>query len=107
MTEKNNPRSSEQALAESIGLNALHKIGRQGLQALAVDVPQGGTYDLIVVPDHPATLNDILDWEDATGDLRVLFQGEADIKLCVMSHDEFHAFRRATEPNYNSDLAEA
>lgn len=105
--EKNYRRSSEQALAESVGLHALAKIGKEGLAHLAVDVDDDGTYDLIVVPDHPATLNDILDWEDVTGDLRILFEDEADIKLRVMSHDEFSAFRRAAEPNYNHDLAEA
>lgn len=105
--EKDNRRSSEQALAESIGLNALAGIGKDGLHALAVNAQDDGVYHLIVVPDHPATLSDILDWEDATGDLRILFHGEADVKLRVMSHDEFHAFRRATEPNYNNDLAEA
>lgn len=105
--KKDNHRSSEQALAESIGINALHGIGKDGLHALAVHVQHDETYALIVVPDHPATLTDVLEWEDVTGDLRVLFHQEADIKLRIMSEDEFHAFRRATEPNYNNDLAEA
>lgn len=105
--KKNNHRSSEQALAESIGVNALRGISKEGLHALAVDVQDGETFALIVVPDHPATLAEVLDWEDLTGDLRVLFHQEADIKLRIMSDDEFQVFRRATEPNYNNDLAEA
>lgn len=40
-------------------------------------------------------------------DLRIIFHDEADIKLRVMIHDEFQAFHRAIEPNYNTDLAEA
>lgn len=105
--KKDNRRSSEQALAESIGLNALDGIGKDGLHALAVRMIEGEVCELIIVPDHAATIEDILHWEHHTGEMRLLFHGEADIRLHVMSHDEFHVLEKSNEPSYNANLADA
>lgn len=105
--EENYRRSSAQALAESIGLHALAGIGKQGLYALAVRTLDDDIHELIVVPDHPATFEDLLHWEHHTGEMRLLFHDEADIRLRVMDHDEFHILEESNEPNYSANLADA
>ena len=103
--KKDDRRNSEQALAESIGINALTGIGKEGLQALSVRTLEEDVYELIVVPDHPATIEDVLHWEHHTGELRLLFHGEAEIELRIMDHLEFHELEETNEPNYNANLA--
>lgn len=105
--DNNYRRSSEEALAESIGLNALREIDKDGLYALSVRLLDDGVCELIVVPDAPVTLKNVLDWEHVVGEMRLLFHGEADIQLRVMDHHEFHRFEQSNEPSYNANLADA
>jgi hypothetical protein len=100
-------RSSEEALAESIGLHALVGIGKEGLHALAVRMDDRDVCELIIVPEHPATIEDILHWEHHTGEVRLLFHGEADIHLRIMDIDEFHNMEKSNQPSYNANLADA
>lgn len=99
--------SAEKALAVSIGENALWKIDLDGLHALAVSMQDDGTCELVVVPEDAPTMEDVLEWEFETGELRLLFLGEADIELRIMDHMEYHELAASEEPAFNRHLAEA
>lgn len=106
LSESITPMPPEHALAMSLGENALFAIGKSGLHALAVTMHDDGVCDLIVVPDHETTLEDVLHWEHQTGELNLLFHGESHIDLCIMNHHEFHALVETDEPEFKM-LADA
>lgn len=107
MIEEFTPERLEQDLALSIGEDALSRIGTTGLHALAVAMNSEEEFELIIVSDQPVTLQDVLRWEHHTGELNLVFNGQAHIELRIMDPTEFHALSTAEEPHFNRALADA